>query len=142
MQFGIRGTSVSNTTIRESFTRIQGQKDQFAAAIYENLFQREPRARELFAHTSMQRQYSSILATLAAIIAGMEQGEDFHSTLRKLGQRHRGYQIPPSVYPAMADAILDALARFDPEWTPALRTAWGEAIEQMASERDTEGRPL
>lgn len=131
--------------LEASFLRIQDHHAEFAAAIYENLFQRAPETRKLFENVSMERQQAKALSALAYIIMTIRKGEKFEHILRDLGRRHQGYHVPLTYYPLIGDAILDALARYDPEWSPAQQANWSEAINLIASimmgTYESEGKP-
>src|SRR5438045_5223551 len=77
------------------FTPRQIQEEEFVQSFYQRLFSYYPETLRLFAHTDIKQQGSSLMATLVAVITGVERGEYFVPTLHKLGAKHYKYGAKP-----------------------------------------------
>jgi hemoglobin-like flavoprotein len=86
--------------LKESFDMIVPQKDAFAHSFYERLFTDYPQTQPLFAQTDMRRQEGALMATLAAVIAGVERGDNLVSTL----QHYLGSRFTPEMQDAWTEA--------------------------------------
>jgi hemoglobin-like flavoprotein len=116
--------------LRASFARLEPQKEAFAALFYTTLLENYPALRPFFVGVDLKRQQSSLLATLLAMLNEADRGEELRAIFQKLGQRHSARQIRPEHYPAFGQTLLDTMARYDPQWSAELRTAWATALEQ------------
>lgn len=125
------------TQLRESFGLIPDQR-MFAHRFYEILFTTFPDAKVLFANTNWERQYSSLMATIAAVIAGAERGENLVPTLQKLGARHQRYGAIPEHYPVVGSSLIAAFKQtLGPRFTQAMQDSWASAFELISSEMIT-----
>ncbi|MBX5450134.1 globin family protein [Thermogemmatispora sp.] len=128
--------------LKESFEMVAPQKEIFARQFYDRLFTTFPQTRALFARTDMRRQESSLMATLAAVVAGVERGENLEPVLRKLGERHYSYGVQPEHYPLVGQALLATFADFlGPRFTPAMQDAWAQAFEVISAQMIAAGEP-
>jgi len=90
-----RNSLMDARLLRSSFDLIAPEKDQFAEAFYQRLFEKYPQTRPFFANTDMSMQARALAATLALVVAGVEKGDDLTPTLQSLGARHRTYGVQP-----------------------------------------------
>ncbi|WP_376796602.1 globin family protein [Thermogemmatispora sp.] len=128
--------------LKESFGLIAPQKEAFARRFYERLFAAYPQTRLLFAGTDMRRQESALMATLAAVVAGVERGENLEPVLRRLGERHYRYGVQPEHYPLVGQALLATFGDFlGPRFSPAMHDAWAQAFEVISSQMIAAGEP-
>jgi len=115
--------------LRSSFDLIAPDKDQFAEAFYQRLFEKYPETRAFFANTDISKQARSLAATLAVVVAGVEKGEDLTPTLQKLGARHKTYGVLPEHYPVVGEVLIETFQnRLGSQWTPAFHDAWTQAL--------------
>lgn len=115
--------------IQESFERILQQKEAFAATFYQCLQQDYPALQQFFAHVDMQRQHTSLIATLTILAKDTEHTEDLKPLFRRLGYLHNQRAIRPEHFPAFGKTLMETLEQFDPAWTPAHRAAWAAALD-------------
>lgn len=108
---------------------------QFAQRFYEILFETYPDARPLFEKTDWERQYKSLMGTIAVVVAGVERGDNLTPTLRSLGEKHRHYGTAPEHYPVVGAALLAAFKdQLNTNFTPAMHEAWEGALAVISSE--------
>lgn len=128
--------------LRSSFDLIAPDKDQFAEAFYQRLFEKYPQTRPFFANTDMSVQARSLAATLAVVVAGVEKGDDLTPTLQALGSRHKTYGVRPEHYPIVGEILIETFQnRLGARWTPDFQNAWIQAfsiITQVMSAESVE----
>jgi hemoglobin-like flavoprotein len=128
--------------LKESFEMVAPQKDDFARRFYERLFSYYPETRSLFAQTDMRRQESVLMATLAAVVAGVERGENLTPILQKLGEKHYGYGVQPEHYPLVGGVLLETFDEFlGSQFTSEMQDAWSQAFEIISTQMIAAGRP-
>ena len=115
--------------LKESFDRIMAQKEEFAATFYQRLLENYPYLQSFFEHVDIQRQQSSLIATLAVLVKDNGHEEDLKPIFRRLGYLHHKRTIRAEHYPAFGNTLMETMAQFDPEWTPAHREAWAAALD-------------
>src|SRR5690348_14796130 len=93
--------------LRSSFDLIAPNKDQFAEAFYQRLFEKYPQTRPFFAHTDMSVQARSLAATLTVVVSGVEKGDNLVPTLQALGARHKTYGVRPEHYPIVGEVLIE-----------------------------------
>ena len=119
--------------LRSSFNLIAPNKDQFAEAFYQRLFEKYPQTRSFFAKTDMAVQARALAATLAVVVAGVEKGDDLTPTLQSLGARHKTYGVLPEHYPIVGEVLIETFQnRLGSQWTPAFQNAWVQAFTIIA----------
>ena len=119
--------------LRSSFDLIALDKDQFAEAFYQRLFEKYPQTRTLFANTDMPKQARTLSAILALVVSGVERGDDLTPTLQSLGVRHKTYGVLPEHYPIVGEVLIETFQnRLGPQWIPAFQEAWIEAFTVIA----------
>jgi hemoglobin-like flavoprotein len=124
---------VNPDLLAATVTYILPKKDEFAQEFYAQLMTRSPEAYQLFLarRTNMSQLKAALMATLVAVVSGIKN--DPVTTLaqvRALGERHRAYGVPSTLYPVVADVLLDTLQAFLKEaWTPNTEHSWREALQ-------------
>ena len=120
--------------LRGSFEAVTPMGDKLTARFYELLFERYPQVKPMFANLSMEEQGKKLLASLALIVASLEDGEKLTSYLKELGARHVGYGTQDAHYDAVGECLLVALAETAGDlWNDDLQTAWTDAYAAIAS---------
>ena len=113
-----------------SWERLSEDLGGFAVVFYDRLFALDPALRELFHHVNMPNQDKKITAMLGALVQGRVTTDE----LVALGRRHAGYGVRPQHYRVVVDALLWALEhQLGSSWTPAVRTAWYDALTRAAA---------
>jgi hemoglobin-like flavoprotein len=123
--------------LKESFNMMAPRKEAFARRFYSQLFALYPQTRQLFPPTEegMRRQESSLIATLAVVVAGVERGENLTAVIRKLGERHHRYGARAAHYPLVGQLLLQTFQDFlGDAFTPQMKEAWSKAYEIISAE--------
>lgn len=121
--------------LKQSFEMIASQKDPFAYSFYQRLFSYYPQVQPLFAQTDMRRQTSSLMATLAVVISGVERGDNLLPTIQALGEKHRGYGAMSAHYPLVGGVLLETFGQFlGSQFTLEMQDAWSQAYELISTE--------
>ena len=114
--------------VRESWARFEPVAVSSARYFYEKLFELDPEASRLFAHTNMEAQYGKVMRMFAEIVRTLDQPETLVAELADLGRRHVQYGVHDSQYDSVGTALLWTLEQGLGEWfTPEVRDAWTEA---------------
>ncbi|HZR38475.1 MAG TPA: globin domain-containing protein [Ktedonobacteraceae bacterium] len=120
--------------LKASFEEIP-DRTQFARRFYEILFDTFPDSHALFARTNWNRQYSSLMATLASVVSGVERGENVVPSLHKLGERHARYGAQPDHYPIVGASLIATFKQIlGPAFTQEMQDAWTSAFEVISTE--------
>lgn len=121
--------------LKQSFELIQPQKEAFARSFYQRLFAYYPQTQRLFAQTDMNRQCSSLMATLAAVVAGVERGDNLTPVLQKLGEKHHRYGTEANHYPLVGKVLLETFSEYlGPRFTQEVQNAWSQAYDLISSQ--------
>jgi hemoglobin-like flavoprotein len=121
--------------LRESFDLVALNKEQFAQDFYDCLFQTYPQIQPLFANTDRRQQEVALMGTIAAIIAGVEKGNNIAPVLQKLGARHARYSVAPEHYPLVGHVLIATFQHhLQDQFTPLMRQAWREAYEVISKQ--------
>lgn len=134
---GERELGMDPMLLKESFNMIAPKKEQFAWHFYSKLFQQYPQTRLLFPPTEegMRRQESSLVATLAVVVAGVERGDNLTQIIHTLGARHKRYGAAPAHYPIVGTLLIQSFQDLLGErFTPQMKTAWSQAYEIISAE--------
>jgi methyl-accepting chemotaxis protein len=122
-------------SLKKSFELVVPHKDTFAYSFYSRLFAYYPQTKELFAHTDMQKQTSSLVATLAVVVAGVERGENLAPTVQGLGRRHQKYGAQPEHYPLVGGVLLETFAEYlGLAFTAEMQDAWSLAFDIISDQ--------
>ncbi|PSB10933.1 flavohemoprotein [Pleurocapsa sp. CCALA 161] len=114
--------------LEESFEKIKPQANEFVDSFYENLFTASPKAKPLFANTSMTAQKQKLLASLVLIVENLQTPDFLDDSLKGLGARHVKYGALPEHYPLVGAALLATFEQYlKSEWTPEVKKAWVDA---------------
>lgn len=121
-------------SLKESFESIPDQT-LFAHQFYGILFNTFPDARPLFAHTDWKKQYSSLMATIAAVVRGVERGDNMIPTFHQLGEQHRRHGAKPEHYPIVGACLITTFKRaLGDNFTQKMQDAWTIAFEVISTE--------
>jgi len=123
--------------LKESFNMIAPRKEEFARYFYAMLFAQHPETRHMFSPTEegMRRQESSLVATLAAVIAGVERGDNLTPIIHSLGARHGKYGAVAAHYPIVGTLLIQSFQDLlGDRFTPQMRSSWAQAYEIISTE--------
>ena len=100
--------------------------------MYLRLFEIEPSLKPLF-KGDIKRQGEMLMTAIGLAIQSLDQPDKVKATVQELGKRHAGYGVQPSYYNIFGAALMWALEQvIGPDFTPEVRTAWGEAYAILA----------
>jgi hemoglobin-like flavoprotein len=124
--------------LERSFRRILPQKEAFAQAFYDRLFEQFPQVKPLFTYTDMRLQQNKLLGALAMVVSNLRHPEKLVEPLKELGRRHESYHVRPEHYAMVGAILVETLAHFDSTWTLDLQTAWVGAYETIVEQMSVE----
>jgi hemoglobin-like flavoprotein len=118
--------------VQQSFAQVAPIADQAAVMFYDRLFEIAPAVRPLFPG-DMAEQRRKLMATLAAVVAGLRDIESILPTASALARRHVGYGVKPEHYDYVGEALLWTLERgLGPAWTNEQAAAWSAAYATLS----------
>jgi len=123
--------------LRKTFERAKvenGGTTALGLAFYERLFEKYPSVKPLF-HTPPEEQHKKLMASLGAIVAGVEQPDRLLPYLHAMGVRHLKYKTETAHYGAVGENLMAVLADHlskEGEWTAPMAETWEAAIGIVA----------
>jgi nitric oxide dioxygenase len=127
--------------VQQSFAQVAPIADKAAAIFYERLFEVAPSVRPLFS-ADMTEQRKKLVATLAAVVAGLSDLPSVLPAASALAKRHLGYGARPEHYSVVGEALLWTLERgLGPQWTPEVAAAWTAAYSMLSGFMIAEAYP-
>ncbi len=118
--------------IQDSFAKLKPIAEQAAALFYSRLFETAPEVKPLFGG-NMTEQGHKLMATLAAVVNGLDKLESILPAASTLAKRHVAYGVKAADYAPVGAALLWTLERgLGDQWTPDLAAAWGEAYKVLS----------
>ena len=112
--------------------------DRFARTFYDHLFERRPSARCLFPE-DLELQRSRLLEEIMRLVHAAADLPSFLERARELGRRHQGYGVRSEDYPAVGDALVEAVADVtSDQWDAEAEAAW-RRVYVLISEAMLEG---
>lgn len=124
--------------LRETFERAKRENGGIATlglGFYRRLFEKYPAVKPLF-HTPPEEQHKKLMASLGAIVGGVEQPERLLPYLHAMGIRHLKYKTENAHYGAVEENLLAVLQEHlskEGEWTQEMKETWQEALEIVAN---------
>jgi hemoglobin-like flavoprotein len=109
-----------------------GAAEHFFEDFYRNFFFRCPQAKSLFAHTDFERQNNLLRHAFGLLLIFPNQPEREPTILARVAERHsrRELGVDPSMYQPFIDALIDTVRDCDPQFTPAVESAWRRTVEK------------
>jgi hemoglobin-like flavoprotein len=102
---------------------------------YAKLFERHPELQRLFGRRSQQEQEKMLTEAILAVVGHMEDADWLRGVLRPLGAKHVTYGVTETMYPLVADALVDTLREASgSHWSPEVERAWSDALGAVAGE--------
>jgi hemoglobin-like flavoprotein len=103
------------------------------ARFYSILFTRHPDIQRMFAKKDMEAQRKKFFDTLDEIVRHLEQPDKTMSDLLVLGNSHVDYGVKPDQYPAVCDALVEAMKQSAGKaWGSDVEAAWRDAYATVA----------
>jgi hemoglobin-like flavoprotein len=117
--------------ICESFPLIREIAIPVSLLFYGRLFDLDPSLRRLF-KVDMNEQSKKLVATLDALVEGVDDWEKIVPVLRELGQRHAGYGVKEQHYDTVCSALVWAFGQaLQPGFDDEVRAAWTAVIQAV-----------
>jgi nitric oxide dioxygenase len=118
--------------VQQSFAQVAPIADTAAAMFYERLFETTPAVKSLF-HADMADQRNKLMATLAAVVAGLGNIETILPVASALAKRHVRYGVKPEHYESVGAALLWTRERgLGGAWNSELAAAWSAAYGTLS----------
>jgi nitric oxide dioxygenase len=111
-------------SIRRTATLVERALDQCASCFYDDLFDRHPPARRLFADDLLTHK-GSLVDELLSLVAVTDDLHRFLAQARVLGLRYQRQGIHAADYAFMGEALIAAIAAVvGAGWTVAAEASW------------------
>lgn len=120
--------------LRSSFDAVRPHADEVARAFYARLLGTFPQVRPLFAETDFDAQRKNLVASLAAVVALVDNPDELNPVLEKLGVSHAGYAVEPHMYGYVGFSLMATLAdHLGEAWTVEAATTWEAALAAVSA---------
>jgi NAD(P)H-flavin reductase/hemoglobin-like flavoprotein len=116
--------------LKNSFTQVAVNGDEAAQYFYSRLFVARPDLRDMFP-TVMAGQRTKLVLALAYIVAHVDEVDRLRPFVAGLGRDHRRFGVTEAHFESVGQALLAMLARFVPDWSPALAAEWKAAYQAI-----------
>jgi len=118
--------------VQQSFSKVAPISDQAAVLFYDRLFETAPQVRSMFP-ADMSAQRGKLMATLAAVVNGLNHLQSILPAASALAKRHVTYGARPEHYPVVGAALLWTLEKgLGNGWTPEVADAWKTAYAMLS----------
>ncbi|TMC15313.1 MAG: hypothetical protein E6J34_22495 [Chloroflexi bacterium] len=134
---GEKELAMNPVLLKQSFQMVTPHREEFARRFYALLFEQYPQLRSLFpsSEASMRKQETSLISTLAVVVAGVERGDNMAEVIRSLGERHARYGAQAAYYPIVGKLLIHTFQDFlGDAFTPQMKAAWTQAYEIISAE--------
>ncbi|QSR86797.1 hypothetical protein EM20IM_00010 [Candidatus Methylacidiphilum infernorum] len=110
--------------IKESWKRIEPNKNEIGLLFYANLFKEEPTVSVLF-QNPISSQSRKLMQVLGILVQGIDNLEGLIPTLQDLGRRHKQYGVVDSHYPLVGNCLLKSIQEYLGQgFTEEAKAAW------------------
>ncbi len=129
--------SMNVALLRETFERAKrenGGTTALGLSFYKRLFEKYPSVKPLF-HSPVKEQHKKLMASLGAIVGGVEQPERLLPYLHAMGIRHLKYKIENAHYDAVGENLVVVLGEHlsqEGDWTTGMADTWEAALAIVA----------
>ena len=119
--------------LERSFNALAPQAGAMVHRFYEELFNRFPQVKPLFANTTQSEQEKKLVNALQLVVSNLRNIDTLAKALTTLGEKHQQYGAQAEHYSAVANTLLDVMAEFAGDlWTDELKQAWQHALSTVA----------
>ena len=122
-------STITTDPVQASYTRCC--RPAFFEEFYSTLMNSSPAVKAMFVKTDMEKQKKLLrdgLSFLLMFSRGSSVGRNKVEALAKTHTR-TALNVKPEYYGLWVDSLLKTVAKFDPEFTPALNSQWRAALE-------------
>ena len=118
--------------VQQSFAQVAPIADTAATLFYERLFVIAPEVKPLF-RGDMAQQRNTLMATLAAVVAGLGNIESILPVASALARRHVDYGVKPEHYKQVGAALIWTRGRgLGESGSSDLASAWSAAYGTLS----------
>ena len=119
--------------VQQSFSKIVPISDQAAVIFYNRLFEIAPQVKSMFP-SDMTEQRGKLMATLSAVVNGLNNLSSILPAASALAKRHVAYGARAEHYPVVGAALLWTLEKgLGESWTPDVANAWKAAYGTLSA---------
>ena len=119
--------------VQDSFAKVVPISDTASALFYDRLFAVAPQVRALFP-ADMTEQRGKLMATLAAVVRGLDNLGAVLPVASALAKRHVDYGAEPEHYAVVGETLLWTLeSGLGTAWTPEVAAAWRTAYTTLSA---------
>ena len=129
--------SLNAQVLEETFQRAKtenGGATPFGLRFYERLFEKYPAVRPLF-NTPPEEQQKKLMASIAAIVAGVRDTDRLIPYLQAMGIRHIQYGTESAHYQAVGENLVSVFEEHlskEGQWTAEMKQAWEDALKVVS----------
>jgi len=101
----------------------------FFQRFYQIFTDSEPRVKQLFAETEMERQYQMLMESMTCLISYLQDegsGEEIKKTAMMHGKDR--LDIPADFYDIWLDSLIETIKERDPEFNDHIEKAWRKVL--------------
>jgi nitric oxide dioxygenase len=118
--------------IQTSFNAAVSARDDLVTDFYQTLFLKAPSVRGMFKE-DISDQSEKLAAILQLAVQKLGDLQALVGPLHALGAQHAQYGTEPAHYTAVAETLVECLAKaVGPDWTPDHTHAWNDALTFIA----------
>ncbi|MDX1811990.1 MAG: globin domain-containing protein, partial [Gammaproteobacteria bacterium] len=127
-------TGLNVDVLESSFNALAPNGEAITRKFYEELFNKYPAVKPLFANTSIEEQHKKLWAALKLVAGALRKPDQLMKALKDLGKRHGQFGAQPEHYQAVAETLLGVMQEFAGDlWTNEVQQAWQQALETIAT---------
>ncbi len=111
--------------IKQSFSKVEENKDLFVKNFYSDLFELAPELEYLFKNTSKEKQGEKLYEALILLVENLESPEVIQNMLKPLGQDHVGFGAQPKHYAIVGQCLVSSIKKLNGDnWNAEIEKAW------------------
>jgi hemoglobin-like flavoprotein len=116
------------------------QSGQLFDTFYQVFLGKSPEIAPMFARTDFPHQKLMLRESILEMLLYAQTGSG-REEIERLGERHRALNVTPAHYELWLDALCEALALHDPEFTAGLECKWREAMRSGIEIMTSQAKP-
>ncbi|MBU0593242.1 MAG: globin family protein [Pseudomonadota bacterium] len=119
--------------VRSSWQQVLPIKDTAAQLFYGQLFELDPTLRGMF-RGDMVEQGRKLMAMINTVVTSLDNLGPILERIEEMGRRHVDYGVTEAHYDTVGSALIWTLGQgLGEQFTPAVKDAWGDAYNTLAS---------
>lgn len=134
----ILGHSIDEGSLVKGYELSYEVIEEIIGDFYNELFNKYPHVKSLFANTTEQSQVDKLTAALKLVVDNLHNDNALRNALEDIGRRHQKYGAQLEHYPVVVDLLLASFKnKIGRSWTKAINSEWrsllGAVSETMYS---------